>query len=200
MHAAYVLQAGDLQPFPRIISDESGERQCINIRGKRLRDVPPVAPKVLPLVSTKYRQPQRVGVSGAAAASDNHDHHGIGRWVLESHPRPRGLILRIWRTDPKGHRAQSVVLNSVTCDPPWQDSQVSLDRPTPPWVGAHLGEAELSVMSGPCRWGARQGLLYSSLDACRICPPHYSVGKVRAAGLVSGLPPWAICPSSWRRR
>lgn len=41
MHAAYVLQAGDLQSFPRIISDESGERQCINIRGKRLRDLPP---------------------------------------------------------------------------------------------------------------------------------------------------------------
>ena len=43
MHAAYVLHAGDLQPVPRIISDESGERQCINIRGKRLRDAPGLA-------------------------------------------------------------------------------------------------------------------------------------------------------------
>lgn len=39
-----------------------------------------MCPQVLPLVSTKYRLPQRVGVSGAAAASDNHDYHGIGRW------------------------------------------------------------------------------------------------------------------------
>lgn len=76
MHAAYVLQAGDLQPFPRIISDESGERQCINIRGKKGSAR---APQVLP-GAHKYLLPQRVGVSGAATASDNHDNHGIGRW------------------------------------------------------------------------------------------------------------------------
>lgn len=73
MRAAYVLQADDLQPFPRIISDESGERQCINIRGKGS-----ALPQVLP-GAHNYLLPQRVGVSGAAAASDNHDHHGMGR-------------------------------------------------------------------------------------------------------------------------
>lgn len=51
-----------------------------------------------------------------------------------------------------GERIQEATVHNLCPHP----VTVAHDRPTPPWVGAHLREAKPPVMSGPCRWGPRQ--------------------------------------------
>lgn len=111
-------------------------------------------PQVLP-GAHKYLLPQRVGVSGAAAASDNHDYHGIGRWEDSSQRSPPSLGGPHLSNLANGSRRPPCAICVLIrqCDAPWRKT---LDRPTPPWVGAHLREAKPSVMSGPCRWGPWQ--------------------------------------------